>query len=84
MKNLCITLLLTISLTVNAKDTPNIIYILADDLGYGDLQALNPEGKITTPNLDMMVLNGSHFTYAHSSSAVCTTLKGSVLGGNSK
>jgi arylsulfatase A-like enzyme len=81
------------------KQQPNIIYILADDLGYGDVQSFNPEGKIATPNLDEMATNGVKFTDAHTSSAVCTptrygiltgrynwrsTLKSSVIGGYSK
>ena len=81
------------------NQTPNIIYILADDLGYGDLKSFNPEGKIPTPNLDAMAKNGIKFTDAHTSSSVCTPtrygiltgrynwrsrLKKSVLGGYSK
>jgi arylsulfatase A-like enzyme len=78
---------------------PNIIYILADDLGYGDVKTFNPNGKIPTPNMDSMAANGIKFTDAHTSSAVCTptrygiltgrynwrsTLKTSVLSGYSK
>ena len=51
---------------------PNIVYILADDLGYGDVSCLNPEGKIPTPNLDMLAAQGMLFTDAHSTSAVCS------------
>ena len=47
--------------------SPNIIYILADDLGYGDLKCFNPEGKIATPNIDAMAANGLMFTDAHTS-----------------
>lgn len=84
----------------NRKDKrPNIIYILADDLGYGDVKTFNPNGKIPTPNMDSMAANGIKFTDAHTSSAVCTptrygiltgrynwrsTLKTSVLSGYSK
>lgn len=52
---------------------PNIIFILADDLGYGDLSCLNPGSKISTPNLDRLASQGMVFTDAHSGSAVCTT-----------
>ncbi|MEO9475971.1 MAG: arylsulfatase [Cyclobacteriaceae bacterium] len=62
-------------------DTPNIIYILADDLGYGDVQAFNPDGKIPTPNLDAMAKNGVMFTDAHTSSAVCTPTRYSIITG---
>ena len=50
---------------------PNIVYILADDLGYGDVRCLNPAGKIATPNLDRLAAAGMVFTDAHSGSAVC-------------
>lgn len=64
-----------------AVQKPNIVYILADDLGYGDVQCLNPEGKILTPNLDRIAREGMVFTDAHSSSAVCTPSRYSVLTG---
>jgi arylsulfatase A-like enzyme len=60
---------------------PNIVYILADDMGYGDVGALNPEGKIPTPNLDRIAKEGMHFTDAHSGSAVCTPTRYGVLTG---
>jgi len=60
---------------------PNIVYILADDLGYGDVSVLNPESKIKTPNIDALAANGMIFTDAHSSSAVCTPSRYSILTG---
>ena len=60
---------------------PNIVYILADDLGYGDVKCLNPEGKIATPNLDRLAGGGMRFTDAHSSSAVCSPSRYSILTG---
>jgi len=60
---------------------PNIVYILADDLGYGDVQALNPEGKIPTPNLDRLASEGRVFTNAHTPSAVCTPTRYGLLTG---
>ncbi len=60
---------------------PNIIYILADDLGYGDVQSYNSEGKIPTPNLNEMASNGVRFTDAHTSSAVCTPTRYSIITG---
>jgi hypothetical protein len=59
-----------ISLADTAK--PNIVYILADDLGYGDVKCCNPEGKIATPNMDKLAAAGMIFTDCHSSSAVCS------------
>ncbi len=60
---------------------PNIIFILADDMGYGDIQAINPEAKVKTPHLDRIVREGMHFTDAHSGSAVCTPSRYGVLTG---
>jgi arylsulfatase A len=60
---------------------PNIIYILADDMGYGDVSCLNENSKITTSNLDSMARDGMIFTDAHSSSAVCTPSRYSIMTG---
>ncbi|MFC1766436.1 arylsulfatase [Planctomycetota bacterium] len=61
---------------------PNIVYILADDLGYGDVQCLNPErGKIATPHVDRLAAQGMVFTDAHTSSAVCTPTRYGILTG---
>lgn len=61
---------------------PNIVYILADDLGYGDVQALNPaRGKIKTPHLDRLAAQGMTFTDAHSGSSVCTPTRYGLLTG---
>lgn len=63
------------------KDHPNIIYILADDMGYGDVSCLNPQSKIQTPNLDNMASQGMAFTDAHSNSAVSTPTRYGILTG---
>ena len=63
------------------KKLPNIIYVLADDLGYGDVSCFNKESKIKTPHLDKMAAEGIRFTDMHSSSAVCTPTRYSVLTG---
>lgn len=64
-----------------AKDRPNVLVILADDMGYGDIQALNPESKIPTPHLDKLAAVGAIFTDAHSGSAVCTPTRYGLLTG---
>jgi arylsulfatase A-like enzyme len=65
-----------------AAARPNIVYILADDLGYGDVQILNPgRGKIRTPNLDRLAGEGMIFTDAHSGSSVCTPTRYGLLTG---
>ena len=60
---------------------PNIVYFFVDDMGCGDASFLNPEGKIQTPNIDRLAREGMTFTDAHSSSAVCTPSRYSVLTG---
>jgi arylsulfatase A len=63
------------------KGKPNIIYILADDMGYGDLSCLNANSKINTINLDQLASEGMIFHDAHASSAVCTPSRYSILTG---
>lgn len=60
---------------------PNIVYILADDMGYGDLSSLNPNSGIQTPFMDRIVEQGMYFTDAHSNSAVCTPTRYGILTG---
>ncbi|MCA9234181.1 MAG: arylsulfatase [Planctomycetales bacterium] len=61
---------------------PNIVVILCDDLGIGDVHAFNPRrGKIPTPSIDRMAAQGMMFTDAHTSSAVCTPSRYSILTG---
>ncbi len=59
----------------------NIILILADDLGYGDLGAYNPSSKIPTPHLNQLAAQGMRFTDAHSPSSVCTPTRYGLLTG---
>ena len=60
---------------------PNVIYVLADDLGIGDVNTFNPEGKIRTPHLDQMAAEGMKFTDAHTTSGVCTPTRYGILTG---
>jgi arylsulfatase A len=55
-----------------SADPPNIIFFLADDLGYGDLQCYSADSKIPTPHLDRLASEGIRFTDAHSPSGVCS------------
>jgi arylsulfatase A-like enzyme len=67
---------------VRAADArPNIVFILCDDLGYGDLRCLNPQGKIPTPNFDRVANEGMIFTDAHSGSAVCSPTRYGLITG---
>ncbi len=69
------------SVIVFSQSTPNIIYILADDLGYGDVSAYNPESRIQTKNIDKLAAEGMRFTDAHSPSSVCTPTRYGILTG---
>lgn len=73
-------ILLTASL-VQAADKPSFVFILCDDLGYGDVKANNPDGKIATPHMDSMAAKGMRFADAHSSSAVCSPTRYGVMTG---
>ena len=66
---------------VARKQLPNIVYILADDLGYGDVSVYNPDGKIHTPHIDRLAAEGMRFTDAHSPSSVCTPTRYALLTG---
>ncbi len=63
------------------KVYPNIVYILADDMGYGDISVLNGRSKIQTPNIDNLAKEGVIFTSAHTSSAVSTPTRYGILTG---
>ena len=65
--------------TQSAK--PNIVLILADDLGYGVVGCYNPESRIPTPNLDQLARDGMRFTDAHSPCTVCTPTRYSLMTG---
>ncbi|MEL7496490.1 MAG: arylsulfatase [Planctomycetota bacterium] len=69
------------SAVVFANDHPNVLIILADDLGYGDVGCFNPESKIPTPNLDQLAQSGIRFTDAHSPCTVCTPTRYSLMTG---
>ena len=72
---------LCLALLGNDQDKPNILLILADDLGYGDVQCYNPESRIPTPNCNRLAKEGMLFTDAHSPSTVCTPTRYSILTG---
>lgn len=93
VRNLCcpyyfgFCLLLLAPLTASCAEPPggakpNIVYVLCDDLGYGDVHCLGGDrSKISTPNIDRLAGQGMIFTDAHSSSAVCTPTRYSILTG---
>ena len=79
MKRLISLLVLALTLPLSAR-RPNIIYILADDLGYGDLGCYG-QNIIKTPNLDRMAKEGMKFTRHYSGSTVCAPSRSALLQG---
>jgi len=68
-------------LAKDKKKAPNIVFILADDLGYGDVSCLNENSKVQTPNIDKLASEGVLFTEAHANAAVCTPSRYGILTG---
>lgn len=73
--------ILCFRMAAHQQQAPNIVYILADDLGYGDVSVYNPTGQISTPNIDKLAAQGMRFTDAHSPSSVCTPTRYTLLTG---
>jgi len=68
--------------SLEAGGQPNIVYVMCDDLGWGEVHCYNPEhGKIQTPNVDRLAEQGMRFTDAHSGSSVCTPTRYGLLTG---
>lgn len=79
---LAISILQTADARQNRKViTPNVVFILADDLGYGDVKCFNANSKIPTPHMDKLASQGMMFTDAHTSSSVCSPSRYSILTG---
>ncbi len=85
MRSHLLVILACLNLAISMADAdgtrPNIVVILADDLGWGDVRANNPEGKIATPVLDRLSAEGVRFTDAHSDAAVCTPTRYGLMTG---
>lgn len=73
--------LLGCSTPQSQAEPPNILIILTDDLGYGDIACYNPDSKVPTPNIDRLAAKGMRFTDAHSPATVCTPTRFSVMTG---
>lgn len=79
--NLTVIVSLMLMLSSAAAGKPNIVYILADDMGPGDVAAYNMDCKFPTPNLDRLAEEGMKFMDAHSNSSVCTPTRYGILTG---
>ncbi|MBI5692213.1 MAG: arylsulfatase [Verrucomicrobia bacterium] len=80
MKLLPLLAILTVAPAL-AAEKPNVVVILCDDLGYGDVKANHPAGKIATPHMDRIAREGVRFTDAHTPSSVCTPTRYGLLTG---
>lgn len=78
---LCLPSLRALAQSAPAAPQPNIVIILADDLGYGDLRSYNADSRIPTSHLDRLAAEGMRFTDAHSPSSVCTPTRYGLLTG---
>ncbi len=79
---LCLSALSTAKESAVSPNKPNIVYVLCDDLGYGDVKCLGGErSKIPPPNIDRLAAGGMIFTEAHSSSSVCSPTRYGIMTG---
>ena len=69
------------AIAARARNRPNIVILLADDLGYGDVACYNPESKIPTPNIDRMAKEGVRFVDAQTPCGVCSPTRYGLLTG---
>ena len=72
--------MLTLSICGLSAKMPNVVFVLADDVGYGDLGSYG--GRVPTPNLDRLAASGMRFTDAHSPAALCAPSRFSLLTGS--
>ncbi len=81
MASLVALFVMGLSQTSYAEQSPNVLILYADDMGYGDLQIQNPKSKIPTPHLNRLAEQGVRFTDGHSSSGICTPSRYALLTG---
>ncbi|MGY8694479.1 MAG: sulfatase-like hydrolase/transferase, partial [Verrucomicrobiia bacterium] len=75
-------ILLAFASLTAAAEKPNIVYIICDDLGYGEIHTLAPKtSKIATPGADRLAAQGMVFTDAHGGSSVCTPTRYGIMTG---
>ena len=80
MRILTLLLLFSLSTIVSAADRPNVIVIMADDLGYGDVSCYGAT-ELATPNIDKLASGGLRFTQGYCSASTCTPTRFSFLTG---
>lgn len=72
----------TLSAALSAAEQPNIVFILADDVGTGDIKCFHPPSKVTTPNIDRMASEGMRFTQAYAPGATCSPSRYALISGS--
>lgn len=77
----CVLMLLSADLPARAEPKPNIILMMADDMGWGDPHCFNPDSPIHTPHLDAMAAAGMKFNRFYAAAPVCSPTRGSCLTG---
>ena len=83
LKRFLLSLLLSSTVVQAQPQTrPNVLVVLVDDIGWGDYQCYNPQGKIPSPNIDQLAREGMRFTDAHEPAALCSPSRYSILTGN--
>ena len=65
-----------------AQNQPNILFVLTDDVGWGDVKTYNPESKVSLPTIETLAAEGMFFTDAHTSAAKCAPSRYSIISGN--
>src|SRR5690349_10902853 len=80
MKQILFLIILVWPVTVHAQQRPNIIYIMTDDMGYGDLSGYGNK-KFSTPNLDKLASQGMKFVNAYSAAPLCTPTRVGLMTG---
>ena len=68
--------------TASAQNHPNILFILTDDVGWGDIKAYNPNSQVSLPSIETLAAEGMRFTDAHTSAAKCAPSRYSIVSGN--
>ena len=65
-----------------AAERPNILYVVTDDVGLGDIKSYNADGKVVLPTIERLAQEGIRFTDAHTSTAKCAPSRYSIITGN--
>jgi arylsulfatase A len=78
---LLLPVIMALAIGLRSADRPNVVIILADDLGIGDVSAYNENAAWQTPHIDRLAANGMRFSDAHTSASICTPTRYSIITG---